>query len=75
MQMHLLGIWKGDFVMITKTDRIKNALKVIALPVFVYVMFFILSKGNFGKPESILMNFKQTLAPTLISFAMMSNML
>lgn len=73
--MHLLGIWKGDFVMITKTDRIKNALKVIALPVFVYVMFFILSKGNFGKPESILMNFKQTLAPTLISFAMMSNML
>lgn len=61
--------------MITKTERMKNALKVIALPVFVYVMFFALSGGSFGKPESILMNLKQTLAPTLISYAMMSNML
>ncbi|MDO4619270.1 MAG: hypothetical protein Q4B09_01500 [Lachnospiraceae bacterium] len=57
------------------SERIKNVIKVLALPVLVYVAFFILSRGKFGKPESILMNFKQTLAPTLISYAMMSNML
>ena len=45
------------------------------LPVFVYLLFFICSGGAFGKPASLIMNLKQTLAPTLISFAMCSNML
>lgn len=59
----------------TKNTGIKNALMVIALPVFVYILFFVCSLGNFGKPQSIVMNFKQTLAPTLISYAMCCNML
>lgn len=58
-----------------KSTNIKNASKVILLPVFVYLLFFICSGGAFGKPASIIMNLKQTLAPTLISFAMCSNML
>lgn len=58
-----------------RSEKLKNAFKVIALPLFVYIMFFLLSKGNFGKPKSIIMNVKQSLAPTLISYAMMSNML
>lgn len=59
----------------TKSTSLKNAVKVILLPVFVYLLFFVCSGGNFGKPASIVMNFKQTLAPTLISFAMCCNML
>ncbi|HIU76443.1 MAG TPA: hypothetical protein IAC62_11215 [Candidatus Pelethocola excrementipullorum] len=55
--------------------NIKNVCKVLLLPVFVYLLFFICSGGTFGKPASIIMNLKQTLAPTLISFAMCSNML
>ena len=53
----------------TKSDTVKNVCKVVMLPVFVYLLFFI------GKPASLIMNLKQTLAPTLISFAMCSNML
>ncbi|MFA9464583.1 MAG: ABC transporter permease [Velocimicrobium sp.] len=59
----------------TKSTNIKNIAKVILLPVFVYVLFYICSKGNFGKPKSLVMNLKQTLAPTLISYAMCCNML
>jgi len=55
--------------------KIKNIFKVLLLPIVVYVMFFILSGGKFGKSSSLLMNLKQTLAPTLISFAMCSNIL
>lgn len=57
------------------STKIKNILKVILLPVVVYLMFFILSGGKFGKASSLIMNLKQTLAPTLISFAMCSNIL
>ncbi len=59
----------------TISSNIKNTLKVIFLPIFVYLLFFVCSGGTFGKPASIIMNFKQTLAPTLISFAMCCNML
>ncbi len=59
----------------TRTTNLINAGKVILLPVFVYVLFFLCSRGNFGKPASMIMNFKQTLAPTLISYAMCCNML
>lgn len=48
---------------------------MILLPVFVYLLFFICSGGKFGKPASLIMNLKQSLAPTLISFAMCCNML
>lgn len=61
--------------MVTKSTKIKNAVKVILLPVFVYLLFFICSGGKFGKPASLVMNLKQSLAPTLISFAMCCNML
>ncbi|RHR21166.1 hypothetical protein DWX43_24495 [Clostridium sp. AF19-22AC] len=61
--------------MATKSIKIKNAVKVILLPVFVYLLFFICSGGKFGKPASLIMNLKQSLAPTLISFAMCCNML
>ncbi|MFT3985096.1 MAG: hypothetical protein QM697_14405 [Lachnospiraceae bacterium] len=59
----------------SKSTRFRNIIKVILLPVFVYVLFFVCSGGSFGKPASIIMNFKQTLAPTLISYAMCCNML
>lgn len=59
----------------TISTRIKNALIVILLPVLVYLLFFILSGGKFGKASSIVMNFKQTLVPTLISYAMCCNVL
>ena len=59
----------------SKSTVIKNALRVIILPVFVYLLFFICSRGKFGKPASLIMNFKQSLAPTLISYAMCCNML
>lgn len=59
----------------TISTNLKNSWKVILLPVFVYALFFICSGGSFGKPTSILMNLKQTLAPTLISYAMCCNML
>ncbi len=61
--------------MAIKSIKIKNAVKVILLPVFVYLLFFICSGGKFGKPASLIMNLKQSLAPTLISFAMCCNML
>ena len=61
--------------MVTKSTKIKNAVKVILLPVFVYLLFFICSGGKFGRPASLIMNLKQSLAPTLISFAMCCNML
>jgi ribose/xylose/arabinose/galactoside ABC-type transport system permease subunit len=59
----------------TKSTKIENAVKVILLPAFVYLLFFVCSGGSFGKAASIVMNFKQTLAPTLISYAMCCNML
>lgn len=59
----------------TTSTKIKNAVIVILLPVLVYLLFFILSGGKFGKASSIIMNFKQTLVPTLISYAMCCNVL
>lgn len=61
--------------MIIQSQKIKNFIKVILLPVFVYLLFFICSGGIFGKPASLLMNLKQSLAPTLISYAMCCNMM
>jgi len=58
-----------------KSGQLKNFLKVVLLPVFVYILFFICSGGRFGRPASLIMNLKQSLAPTLISFAMCCNML
>jgi len=58
-----------------KSGHLKKKFRVILLPVFVYVLFFLCSGGRFGRPASLIMNLKQTLAPTLISFAMCSNML
>ena len=46
----------------TKSDTVKNVCKVVMLPVFVYLLFFICSGGAFGKPASLIMNLKQTLA-------------
>ena len=57
------------------STKIKNAAIVILLPVLVYLLFFLLSCGKFGKASSIIMNFKQTLVPTLISYAMCCNVL
>lgn len=34
----------------TKSDTVKNVCKVVMLPVFVYLLFFICSGGAFGKP-------------------------
>ena len=65
---------RGTKMKITSIN-LKNAFKVILLPVFVYILFFVCSGGNFGKPSSIIMNLKQTLTPTLISYAMCCNML
>lgn len=48
---------------------------MIALPVLVYLLFFTLSKGKFGKPATIITNLKQTLVPSLISYAMCCNIL
>lgn len=59
----------------TISTKMKNAIIVILLPVLVYLLFFILSGGKFGKASSIIMNFKQTLVPTLISYAMCCNVL
>ncbi len=59
----------------TTSTKIKNAIIVILLPLLVYMLFFILSGGKFGKPATIIMNFKQTLVPTLISYAMCCNVL
>lgn len=59
----------------TSSSKLKNALVVIMLPVLVYALFAILSGGKFGKAAGILMNFKQTLVPTLISYAMCCNVL
>lgn len=59
----------------TVSTKLKNAIVVILLPVLVYLLFFLLSGGKFGKVSSIVMNFKQTLVPTLISYAMCCNVL
>ena len=59
----------------TASTKIKNTVAVILLPALVYLLFFILSGGKFGKASSIIMNFKQTLVPTLISYAMCCNVL
>ena len=59
----------------TASTKIKNTVVVILLPALVYLLFFILSGGKFGKASSIIMNFKQTLVPTLISYAMCCNVL
>ena len=55
--------------------KLKNAGVVTLLPVLVYLLFFILSGGKYGKPATVIMNFKQTLVPTLISYAMCCNVL
>ncbi len=52
-----------------------NIIKVIMLPVLVYLFFYIASDGRFGSKASLLMIAQQSLAPTLISLAMAPNML
>ena len=59
----------------TLSTKAKNAVVVILLPVLVYLLFFALSGGKFGKASTILMNLKQTLVPSLISYAMCCNIL
>lgn len=53
--------------------RILNILKCVALPVFVYVLFFVLSKGRFGNLGSMLAIARQTVLYTLVGWALMHN--
>lgn len=57
------------------TTTVMNVLKAIMLPIFVYILFFLLSRGSFGSSSSMIMILRQSFAPTLISFAMAANML
>ena len=52
-----------------------NALKVLLIPVGVYLFFFIASQGKFSGGATIVSILKQSLYPTLISYALCANML
>lgn len=52
-----------------------NALKVLLIPVGVYMFFFLASGGKFGGVETVVSILKQSLYPTLISYALCANML
>lgn len=51
-----------------------RTIKSILLPVIVYLIFFILSGGRFGKPASILAVMRQTVFPVLLAFGVTCNM-
>lgn len=61
--------------MINKKSLAFDIIKVIMLPVLVYLFFYLASDGRFGSKASLLMIAQQSLAPTLISLAMAPNML
>lgn len=53
--------------------RISNIVKCIALPVFVYILFYSLSKGRFGNINSMLAIARQTVLYTLVGWGLMHN--
>jgi len=54
---------------------IGNAIKVLCVPLFVYLFFAIFSKGKFGSTNSMIAISQQTIAATLVSLAMAPNLL
>lgn len=51
-----------------------NTLKVLILPLVVYILFYSLSGGRFGGSRSMLVLLRQCVYPTLIAWAVSSNM-
>jgi ribose/xylose/arabinose/galactoside ABC-type transport system permease subunit len=52
-----------------------NAIKVLCVPVVVYLFFAILSKGKFGSTDSMVAILQQTISATLVSLAIAPNLL
>ena len=52
-----------------------NVIKVLCVPVLVYLFFAILSRGKFGGADSMIAISQQTIAATLVSLAMAPNLL
>lgn len=52
-----------------------NAVKVLCVPLLVYLFFTILSGGKFGSTNSMVAIAQQTIATTLVSLAMAPNLL
>ncbi|GFI11062.1 hypothetical protein IMSAGC007_03535 [Lachnospiraceae bacterium] len=53
--------------------KILDIIKCIALPLFVYCLFFVLSKGRYGNIGSMLAIARQTVLYTLVGWALMHN--
>jgi ribose/xylose/arabinose/galactoside ABC-type transport system permease subunit len=51
-----------------------NAVKAVALPVLVYVVFAVLTKGRIVNTRTILVILRQTVMPTIICWALVLNM-
>lgn len=56
-------------------SAIGNAVKVICVPLLVYVFFAVFSHGKFGSANSMVAIAQQTIAATLVSLAMAPNLL
>ncbi len=54
---------------------IGNAIKVLCVPLFVYLFFAVFSNGKFGSANSMIAISQQTIAATLVSLAMAPNLL
>ncbi len=58
--------------------KIKNfvirSLQTLALPVIVYIVFFVLSKGRFGQPGTMLLNVYQSIFSIFLALGLMTNM-
>lgn len=59
--------------MIFLGKKVLNILKCIALPMFVYCLFFLLSKGRYGNVGSMLAIARQTVLYTLVGWGLMHN--
>lgn len=52
-----------------------NAVKVLCVPLLVYLFFAVFSKGKFGSTNSMIAIAQQTIATTLVSLAIAPNLL
>ena len=48
--------------------------QTLALPLLVYIVFYVLSKGRFGQPGTMLLNVYQSIFSIFLALGLMANM-
>lgn len=62
-------------ICLRSNKKIINSLKSLILPVIVYLLFLVISKGRFGQPAGMYAIIRQFVFPSLVAWALINTMI